>query len=236
MSDSLDRWGERAPAPFRSARRAYLDEGPSEEQLLSMLAQVEGGASVAPKRRHVPKLRGLAAAGLGALLLGGVLVGVGQKALPRPVSVPTPKALQQAVPIDAESPTREVPPAVEPSQDQAKAPSSPPAAVARPTKRKAAVAAHVPKVDDPLAELVLLGRARRILKGHPQRAYALTEEHRTTFPDGQFAQERELLAIEALALLARLADAEQRAHAFKLRYERSVHMRRLAAILERPSP
>jgi hypothetical protein len=89
---------------------------------------------------------------------------------------------------------------------------------------------------DPLAELALLDRARRVMATNPARALALSEEHRQSYRNGQFAEERELLAIEALVGLQQRETAERRARAFSRAHPNSVHAHRLELILQRAAP
>jgi hypothetical protein len=87
------------------------------------------------------------------------------------------------------------------------------------------------QTQEPLDELTLLVRARRVLDLDPQRAYALTEQHRQSHRRGVLSEERELLAIEALLALGQRPAAEARARQFARRFPDSVHARKLALIL-----
>jgi hypothetical protein len=70
----------------------------------------------------------------------------------------------------------------------------------------------------PPTEVALLRDAQLALRTNPNEALALTEQHRTLFARGVMLQERELIAISALARLGRhtavLARAAQFAHDF----------------------
>jgi outer membrane protein assembly factor BamD (BamD/ComL family) len=66
---------------------------------------------------------------------------------------------------------------------------------------------------------------------NPAEALRALEEHRARFPQGTFAQEREVLAIEALVRLGRRAEAEARAAAFARQFPGSAHRRRIAVLL-----
>jgi hypothetical protein len=90
------------------------------------------------------------------------------------------------------------------------------------------------RVIDPQAELSLLSRARRVLAGSPSRALELTREHAEQFARGMFAQEREVLAIEALVKLGRASEAQTRAAAFERAHPRSTHLQRIRVILSTP--
>jgi len=60
--------------------------------------------------------------------------------------------------------------------------------------------------------------ARQELGRDPQRALALTQEHARRFPKGILAQEREVIAIEALSRMGRGKDARDRAQDFREQY------------------
>jgi hypothetical protein len=83
-------------------------------------------------------------------------------------------------------------------------------------------------------ELDLLARARRVVASDPARALQLTAEHARRFSDGVLAQEREVLAIDALSRLGHRDLATARARRFIERYPDSAHRVRLAAELEAP--
>jgi hypothetical protein len=85
---------------------------------------------------------------------------------------------------------------------------------------------------DLAAELDLLARARRVVAGSPARALQLTAEHAQRFTDGVLAQEREVLAIEALFRMGQRDLAIKRARRFTERYPDSAHRVRLDAELQ----
>lgn len=91
-----------------------------------------------------------------------------------------------------------------------------------------------PTPTDFTAELDLLARARRVVAGAPERALQLTAEHARRFPTGVLAQEREVLAIDALSRLGQPDLAAMRARRFMEKYPDSAHRVRLEAAL-RPS-
>lgn len=81
---------------------------------------------------------------------------------------------------------------------------------------------------DSLAEEVrLLQGAREAMGGDPAGALRLAEQHRTRFPRGTLAQEREVIAIDALVHQGRTVEAQERAERFRARYPRSSHLDRL---------
>jgi hypothetical protein len=77
------------------------------------------------------------------------------------------------------------------------------------------------------SEAELLERARGLLGSSPGRALALTDLHRARFPSGVLAQEREVIAIEALKRLGRTDDAARRAADFARRYPGSAYRKKL---------
>ena len=87
---------------------------------------------------------------------------------------------------------------------------------------------------DALAELSLLQRAQRELRQDPRQALALAQRHKQRYPRGQFLQEREMIAIEALLQLGRRAQARRRGRIFSRRFPSSSHVTRLAHLLAEP--
>ncbi len=77
-------------------------------------------------------------------------------------------------------------------------------------------------------EIELVDRADATLRaGDAKRAFELTREHGARCPNGSFMQERERVAIEALALLGENEMMRARAKAFELRFPSSPHVRRI---------
>lgn len=72
-------------------------------------------------------------------------------------------------------------------------------------------------------EIALLARAQKALRGSPREALALCDEHASTFKNGSFGEEREAVAIEALASLGRKAEASARFVTFQQTYPVSTH-------------
>lgn len=157
-------------------------------------------------------------------------------ALPSPESdrpAPLHSALREALPETSG-------PAVEP-------PAAPPVEAARDSRHRAPAGAasssrkwtpsgpttYVAPTDPgtPANELELVKQARNALNSDPARAYALTERCRAEFPKGAFGQEREYIAITALARLGRDTQARALASSFKNRYPRSVYVVQLERLL-----
>jgi hypothetical protein len=77
------------------------------------------------------------------------------------------------------------------------------------------------------SETALLEQARAALHSRPALALELTRRHQARFPRGVLAQEREVIAIEALERLGRKDAADARAAEFERRFRGSVHQPRL---------
>jgi len=84
---------------------------------------------------------------------------------------------------------------------------------------------------DELTEIELIDRAQRALAHQPKVARQWLDEHMRRFPDGTFVQERETVAIEALAREGRLVEARARASEFRTRFPQSTYLRRIDAVL-----
>lgn len=216
-----------APSSFAAAARGFREDVPTtqaRERMWDALARTIA-APAASRAWRMPWR------GIGALLLigAGVMLAV-QGAQPR---VTTP-------PVAAEKSERVAPPAVAEAApaavelDSVAQPQPPPAALPKP---KASVrASSEPQkpalVTQPTAadEVSLLVRARRLLHAQPERALALTDQHSAAHPRGVFAEERELLAIEALRQLGRHEQANQRIAKFLAEFPSSAHRRRIEAL------
>jgi hypothetical protein len=69
------------------------------------------------------------------------------------------------------------------------------------------------------------------MKTDPKAALVLLGEHERSFPHGDFVQEREMLAIEALQATGQRRAARQRASHFLRRFPDSSHIPRLELLL-----
>lgn len=229
MSEPLERWDHDAPKPFRAAKAAYGQLGPDAEQLERMLERVEQAASL-------PAAAARGGVWLGSKFwywllpalcaLGGVWLWM-LEPRPAPASiVPKRDAIGHAAPARPSAPAVPAPQRHETKEGVGHGVPPEPAATTA-----VGSAPRAKRASDPLAELALLDRARRVIGKDPARALALAEEHARHYRAGQFAEERELLAIEALVRLARRAAAERRARLFRRAHPNSVHAHRLGVIL-----
>lgn len=80
-------------------------------------------------------------------------------------------------------------------------------------------------------ELTLLQRARSALRDDASMALAIAEQHARDYPQGTFAQEREVLAINALLKQRRTAEAFARAERFIVAHASSPYAVQLRAML-----
>lgn len=160
----------------------------------------------------------------GVVLLGGALAGgawwwssarsAAQKATSAPVSANVRRPAPPA-PIAKASP-----PVAEPSASEVSAEPS----ASAPEAHTAANANANP------SEAQLLQRARAALATDPALALRLTQMHKQRFGNGQLAQEREVIAIDALERLNRGAEAKTRASQFHTDFPDSVHQRKVDEI------
>jgi type IV secretory pathway VirB10-like protein len=238
--EDLGRWSEEAPELLGEAKAAHAELGPSAAQLDAMLARIERALPSAGGAARSARAHGLTSGAwklAGGLISVLVLLGAAYFATradePAPVE-PAPLPVRPGPVVDAVDAAPAPPSALEPPAPPA-APElpQPPSAVEPPTPRPARA---TPPSVDPAAELALLERARRTVAHDPARALALTDEHRQTFRPGLFAEERELLAIEALIALGRRDAATRRTRAFERTHPNSVHAHRLAQILRADAP
>lgn len=251
------RWcegAEDAPESFAVLLRAEQTASPEPARLLRVLDNVASQLSQPELSRVFRQQQsiepstitpqqpasGLGIGGVGGkLVLGLVVVGIGaatlygiwpqpsaQRLAPRPALATTHGAppVPDAVRSTAIAPTSQAAPSTQSAEAM---PPQPPARAAS----RAAPRSRAPKEVDATGELALLERAQRALRDTPSVTLALTEQHRARFGRGQFEQEREMLAIEALLRLGQIADAKQRGRRFAQRHPGSSHLPHLEDLL-----
>ncbi|MDF2694900.1 MAG: hypothetical protein K0S65_3283 [Labilithrix sp.] len=103
------------------------------------------------------------------------------------------------------------------------------APAAEPRERASVEAAPAERAE---SEAMFLRRAQGTLVTDPARALQMLQEHPTRFPRAVLVQEREVMAIDALARLGRIDEARARAKTFVAQYPRSAHESRIASILK----
>lgn len=81
------------------------------------------------------------------------------------------------------------------------------------------------------SEISILQAAQTALHDDPAAALALADKHARRFATGTLAQEREVIAIEALVALARRDEANERGARFVRDFPRSAHRLRIESLL-----
>lgn len=229
----------------RARHPADVAVADAERRLFAVLetAALASGPAQAPPGQSGPGVSGAAklaggSAGVAwkvtlALAIGAATTTAAAHFLRRPHdrAVHPAAALVAAPAIPAVSPA---PPAVATADS-----SPPPSAVeaAGTTHRPAARRGHPPataRIDRLARELRLIEPARAALITDPDRALALCAQHQREFPDGGvMTEEREFIAISALARIARGDEARMRAAAFEERFPASPYRERLRTRLLR---
>jgi len=153
---------------------------------------------------------------VGAAVAAGSLL-VSTTRHPDPPRVVAPAAAH----VD-EPPPAAAPPAAEATPVVPAAPADAPAddAANEPPAKRKLLAQKASEAD-------LLDRARRALASDPGHALALAEQHRRTFSRGILVQEREVIAVEALAKLGRAGEARARADRFLRAFPGSAYRSKL---------
>lgn len=121
----------------------------------------------------------------------------------------------------------------EPKIPEAAPPSIPVESLPSANRRAVAVRPASPDKETCDDEVELIDNADSALRtGNAARALELTQEHAGRCAAGTFIQERERIAIEALAKLDRLGPMRERARAFEERFPSSPHLRRVRSVVE----
>ncbi|MBE2247915.1 MAG: hypothetical protein IAE78_00110 [Myxococcus sp.] len=240
-TDSQKRWLEEGAGPGvrELLESAALDE-PTPAQLESLTRRLApqleephgsggptggGGAGLAGKVGALVVVAGIATA---AFLMG-------RQSSPPPEPTTPPRPAVTAPPVEAPAPG---PPSVTAPPVETPAPAQPSGVapvVAPPTPTKApspvgAVARPAtPSAADEDADYELLQRA--LQSPSAEEKLQLAEEHGARFPGSSLAQEREVLAIDALVKLGRSAEAKARLERFARQWPTSAHLVRLEHLL-----
>jgi hypothetical protein len=226
---------------FKAALREAVDPGPNPEQMQRMAAHLAALPAARPDAQ-VSTLAGRKLWARGLLLTLPIAASVWWWSTVRVAhDKSAPRALEDGV-VSA-APARESVPRIE-QPDKPTAPTALPASP--PVPRRSQRVRHKRETQaepdsgadtaNPLAELALLRRARAALRGAPERALQLTEQHRQEYRRGLLTEERELLATEALMNLRRVDEAHARGLAFERAFPSSAHTRRLHVILSGVTP
>ncbi len=105
------------------------------------------------------------------------------------------------------------------------------------TREGSSVQTKTPTVAaDEESEASFLRRTRAALADDPALALRMTDEHASRYRQGVLAQEREVIAIDALVRIGRRDEARARASAFRVRYPSSAHASRVDALVGKGEP
>lgn len=201
-----DKLKDVASGPLKQALASASDDAPTPAELDAIARGLPLGAPVVAATAVLPKVVVLVV----TLAVVGVTWWARRPVLPPVVSAPPPVVLDVEPPspgADAPPPRPEVP---------AKAPSTTaPPALLGPSELETVSAADA-----------------ALRRGDAAEALEWAEAARKMFPKPTLAQEREVVAIEALVLLGRRLEAETRFEAFVAAFPASGHLPRLKAKLE----
>ncbi len=179
--------------------------------------------------------RWLIAAGIAVgLLVGIALVRQDIDSPPRPAAVASALPLGGAGPAAsvAELGTTTATPTTPPPSPPLVSVDSLPSVASRPLARPASAGSPLGCA----GEIQLLDRADAALRsGDVNGALSLAREHSERCPAGAFVQERERIAIDALARLGRDDEMRARARAFEARFPTSPHVHRIRRLVDQHS-
>jgi hypothetical protein len=234
-----ERLSARSDVPeLRELARVAQDRLPDASALARMRTRLEVAVNN-PNATALARASGLTPLTKKLLLLAlgssVVIAGLGiRAALPRTARAPAPisSALPVLKPPTAPEP---LPPALpEPAASALQRPIVPNVLV--PVSPPRAPASTHSQSEGARSELDLIGSAGRALKNDPALALALANEHQRLYPGGLLTEERELIAIEALAKVGKRELARARAERFSVSFPRSAHLARVARAIGEPFP
>ncbi|AKV00692.1 hypothetical protein AKJ09_07355 [Labilithrix luteola] len=232
----------RADEQGPDALRALVRErrrGPSPDAANEISARIAARVAEAASSTAARSSSALAYSKLGAIAVvvaGGFLLApfVSRSVAHRPPVAPPPVTAPEPVPAAVVEERAETPPKVDPvgtiSVDEL--PSAAPVAVASATGR--ARPTPSPEAPPSVSELEAARRAQATLASNPGRALVIADQLSRDFPNGEFVQEREAIAVEALARLGRKEDALQRARTLLRRFPRTPYVARLEMVIGQP--
>ncbi len=229
------------PGPLADALRAAANDGPSPAEIARLTASLGAAlptGALAPRSlatgaktfgaKAVAAMVGAGiAAGVVAGVVGSRLVGTGDPEIQSgETTAAAPSASASALSSSSSAP-------LAPLAPSASAPLPDPS---RPLP-VATVTGTAPLPANPPvpSETALLDRGHQALRSqNAAAALAAAEEHARAYPRGTFAQEREVIAIEALVALGRRPEAAKRAARFRAAFPGSAHQARIDSLVGGP--
>jgi len=222
--------GSEAPEELRELLRRGRQDLPGraelgrlEAKLLPIFAAPAGAAPAPSAGSEVAAASSGAKLAAGALVVAALIGGGAYVALRGSSHPSSPLPVQ---PKESTSQPELQPQPLAPTAAPAAPAVNEPAAPVEPSEPRPARTA--PSAAGP-NEVQLLEQARTALGSDPGRALALAQEHKRRFPKGALAQEREVIAIEALARLGDSDQARKRAKEFEDHYPNSAHRRKVGS-------
>jgi hypothetical protein len=207
----MDALSPKARALIEGSRAALRARAGDRERIEAAL-RTRLGSDVLPASENpasfssAVRLKLVAGAAVGAIMLGGVAVW----GLRTGAGAPQPRA---APPL--RSPALSAAPSPTPATPTSKAEDAPPAVPPVIASKGGSPRARVPEQDELAREVALLSRATKELRaGEAEKALRTLETHRRRFPNGLLEQERRAAAAQALCMSGRVA--EGRAEQLKL--------------------
>lgn len=220
--------------PLQRALRDHFSEFPSDEQLRVLARRVASKRNAARPPRATPAARRMRAAVVAACLLIACVAAAASYWASRARQRPIPTPSESSSSPRAGAILRE--PAVEPAPSQEEpVPAATTETVAGPHTGRDPPRALSSAVAQGPSELQLLREAQRLQASDPAAALAVVARHQRLFPSGVLAQERELVAVDALTRLGRSEAARARAAAFLRQYPGSVHALRIRELVRAPA-
>jgi len=242
-----DRWDpprvdEHAPRALRELVRTARARTPDDAAIDRMSRRFASTARATTASTGAPRSDRMAAlvkAGF-IVLVTGAIATLSWRVTSQPLTTTAPAAPLSATqevavqPAAAESSASEQAPLARPeaisvAELPVAAPRATPVAGSGSTTRPAGTTAK-----PSLSELEIFKRAEAALSSDPARALSLTSEQARLYPAGEFVQEREVIAVEALARLRRDEAALRRARALVERFPRTPYATRLEVAVGRP--
>ncbi len=224
-------FGSDASDDLRALLRSADTDGPTPAQLQRLTARLEPQLSAPGATASTITVGKLIAIVLVVALVAGVIglvVRRDDESPARPIAiVPIDAAVEPVVVTPPPEPAPSIPPSVviDAPARTAKPPRPP-----HPTTAGSSSTPPAPLED----ELAVLGRAQRALvAGDAAAALELAERHATLYRSATMIEEREAIAIEALARLHRADAAAARFARFQTAYPRSSYRHRLERLLEK---
>lgn len=247
---------EEAPEPLRELVHSKRQNGPSDDAMQRMSKRLAAAGVMAPAVADSTAARGsqhkIAYQKLGFVALvvaGGLVLSWRATQAPRPSEAGGHAGPAATVSVEARTAEPSEPSAArELAEEKLPAPAIsvgdlPTAAPRLPSSPLPTgnVARTNPKLADEgsasrggASELELVQSAQSALSADPERALAIAGEHARVYPSGELVQEREVLAVEALARLGRKEEALRRARALVQRFPRTPYAARLGMAIGHP--